>query len=248
MSARTIAVTGTSRGIGAGTAIELARRGFQVGCLSRGGDYPEGHVDVPLEVKARLFPLKCDVTDAATLADAFKTLVSQTGGVDGLVNNAGIHREARAASITAEEFEEVMRTNATAVLVACREVYPHLSARGRGIIINIGSFFDKLGTKGSIAYAASKAAVGAITRGLAAEWGRNDISVVMIAPGYIETDINRAFLADSVTGKFVRSRTFTGRAGRVDEVSRLVAALIAEDISFLTGETIYLDGGQGIAL
>jgi NAD(P)-dependent dehydrogenase (short-subunit alcohol dehydrogenase family) len=248
MSVRTIAVTGTSRGIGAGLALELARRGFLVGCLSRGGGYPDGHADVAKELKDRLIPITCDTTDDNLLAEAFRALAAKTGGIDGLINNAGIHREAKAALITNAEFEAVMSTNATAVLAACREVYPHLKDRGRGMIVNIGSFFDKLGTKGSIAYAASKAAVGAITRGLAAEWGRDNISVVMLAPGYIETDINRAYLADPNTGKFVRTRTFTGRAGRVDEVARLVAALIAEDISFLTGETIYLDGGQGVAL
>ena len=248
MSARTIAVTGTSRGIGAEIAVELAKRGLLVGCLSRGGGYPEGHLELSPEVKARLLPIQCDVTDEAMLAAAFKSLSVQTGGVDGLVNNAGIHREVKALSMSAAEFEEVMRTNATAVLMACREVHPYLHARGRGFIINIGSFFDKLGVKGSIAYSASKAAVGAITRGLAAEWGRNGISVVMLAPGYIETDINRAYLADPVTGKFVKSRTFTGRAGQVNEVARFVAALLVEDISFLTGETIYLDGGQGVSL
>jgi NAD(P)-dependent dehydrogenase (short-subunit alcohol dehydrogenase family) len=248
MSVRTIAVTGTSRGIGAETAIELARRGFLVGCLSRGGGYPEGHAGLPDDVKERLLPIKCDVTDETLLVEAFKTLAAHTGGIDGLINNAGVHREAKASTMTSAEFEDVMRTNATAVLAACREVYPHLANRGRGMIINIGSFFDKLGTRGSIAYSASKAAVGAITRCLAAEWGRDEISVVMLAPGYIETDINRAYLADPVTGKFVKSRTFTRRAGRVDEVARLVAALVTEDISFLTGETIYLDGGQGVAL
>jgi NAD(P)-dependent dehydrogenase (short-subunit alcohol dehydrogenase family) len=205
-------------------------------------------MDLPPEVKERLLPVPCDVTDETMLAEAFKSLSAQTGGVDGLVNNAGIHREAKALSTSATEFEEVMHTNATAVLIACREVHPYLLARGRGMIINIGSFFDKMGVKGSIAYSASKAAVGAITRGLAAEWGRNSISVVMVAPGYIETDINRAYLADPVTGKFVKSRTFTGRAGQVNEVARFVAALLVEDISFLTGETIYLDGGQGVSL
>jgi NAD(P)-dependent dehydrogenase (short-subunit alcohol dehydrogenase family) len=248
MSARTIAVTGTSRGIGAEIAVELAKRGLFVGCLSRGGGYPEGHSELAAEIKQRLLPIQCDVTDEAMLAKAFKSLAAQTGRVDGLINNAGIHREVKALSMSAAEFEEVMHTNATAVLIACREVHPYLLAQGRGIIINIGSFFERLGVKGSIAYSASKAAVGAITRGLAAEWGRSEISVVMLAPGYIETDINRAYLSDPVTGKFVRSRTFTGRAGRVDEVARFVAALIVEDISFLTGETIYLDGGQGVAL
>jgi NAD(P)-dependent dehydrogenase (short-subunit alcohol dehydrogenase family) len=98
----------------------------------------------------------------------------------------------------------------------------------------------------NLAYCASKAAVGAITRCLAAEWAQEGIGVVNIAPGYVETDLNRDFLASEKTKAWLSRRVPVGRAGHADEVARLVAAIFSENISYLTGETIYLDGGQGI--
>lgn len=114
------------------------------------------------------------------------------------------------------------------------------------MIINIGSFFDKLGVSRNVAYCASKAAVGAITRCLAVEWARDNISVLDIAPGYIETDLNRDFLASDKINAWLSRRVPVGRPGRPNEVARLVGVLFAERIDFLTGETIYIDGGQGM--
>ena len=142
-------------------------------------------------------------------------------------------------------FDAVMNTNARAVYVACREVYPHLRERG-GMIVNIGSFFDKMGVKGNLAYCASKAAVGAITRCLAVEWAGQGIRVLDVAPGYIETELN----ADVMQGplrEFLQARIPGKRPGRPDEVARFVAALFGEDIAFLSGETLYIDGAQAIA-
>jgi NAD(P)-dependent dehydrogenase (short-subunit alcohol dehydrogenase family) len=139
-----------------------------------------------------------------------------------------------------------MRLNASAVMVSCREVYPHLKAHGDSLIVNIGSFFDNLAVVDNLAYCASKAAVGAITRCLAAEWARDGIRVLDVAPGYIETDLNRDFLASEKVQSWLKRRVPAGRAGSAQEVARLVGALFAENIAFLTGETIYIDGGQGM--
>jgi NAD(P)-dependent dehydrogenase (short-subunit alcohol dehydrogenase family) len=246
MSSRTIAVTGTSRGIGVAIALELARRGFIVGCLARNGKIPVG--DEAAQLNKQLIPIQCDVTDEAGLAKAFKQLAAQTGGIDGLVNNAGIHMAGASRAFSTTDFDRILKVNTLAVFVACREIYPHLLARGGGSIINIGSFFAELGAKGSTAYSASKAAVAAITRCLAAEWGSKGISVLNVAPGYIETDINRDFLNNPATGGKMRERIFVGRPGRTDEVARLIATVLSERIDFLTGGTITIDGGQGISL
>jgi NAD(P)-dependent dehydrogenase (short-subunit alcohol dehydrogenase family) len=139
-----------------------------------------------------------------------------------------------------------MRLNTTAVFVACREVYPHLKAAEEGLIVNIGSFFDKMGVPDNVAYCASKAAVGAITRSLAAEWAKDGIRVLDVAPGYIETDLNRDYLAKEKVRAWLARRIPVGRPGRPEEVARLVGLLFAEKIGFLTGETIYLDGAQAI--
>jgi NAD(P)-dependent dehydrogenase (short-subunit alcohol dehydrogenase family) len=244
MDARVIAVTGASRGIGAAIALELARRGFVVGCLTRKGAGIES-VEVPGELSPRLANVVCDVDDERSVAAAFAELARRCGRIDGLVNNAGIHRTAKSSEMPTELYDSVMNTNARALYVACREAYPYLKPRG-GTIVNIGSFFDKMGVKGNLAYCASKAAVGAITRCLAIEWASQAIRVLDVAPGYIETELN----AESLQGplrEFLRSRIPGGRPGRPDEVARLVASLFVEDIAFLSGETIYMDGGQSVA-
>jgi len=228
-----IIVTGASRGIGAAITAELAARGYTVAALSRSGETAHG------------YGLVCDMSDEAAVANAIRR-VAEKGPIVGLVNNAGAQRGEPSATLSAAEFEATMRLNATAVLVASREAYPHLKAAGGGLIVNIGSFFDKLGVSRNLAYCASKAAVGAITRCLAVEWARDNISVLDIAPGYIETDLNRDFLASDKVKAWLGRRAPVGRPGQPDEVARLVGVLFAERIGFLTGETIYIDGGQGM--
>jgi NAD(P)-dependent dehydrogenase (short-subunit alcohol dehydrogenase family) len=243
---KAIVVTGASRGIGAAIAAELARRGHRVACLSRSGASPEvADAEVLAE---RLLCLACDVTREEDLKAAYQAVAAWTGGISGLVNNAGIHREGASRSFSTQDFEEILRVNATAVFVASREAYPYLADAGQSLIVNIGSFFEKMAAKGSTAYCASKAAVAAITRCLAAEWGRKGISVLNVAPGYIETEINREYLHDPANAGKVQARLFPGRPGTPEEVARLVAALYTERIAFLTGESIYIDGGHSLSL
>ena len=240
-----IAVTGASRGIGAAVALELARRGYTVGCLTRKGAGVET-ATVDDALAGRMFNFACDVTDESSLRDAFAALAKQAGGIDGLVNNAGVFLEGKSAELATEVYERVMATNARSVFVACREIYPYLESRG-GTIVNIGSFFDKLGVKRSLAYCASKAAVGAITRCLAVEWASKKIRVLDVAPGYITTELNAAAMREGKLKAFLEARVPTGGPGTAQDVARTVAAIFGEDIPFLTGATIYLDGGQGMA-
>lgn len=123
-----------------------------------------------------------------------------------------------------------------------------LRKSGEGLIVNIGSFFDRLAVAENVAYCASKAAVGAITRCLASEWAKDGIRVLDVAPGYIETELNRDFLGTEKVKSWINRRVPVGRPGCVSEVARLVGALFSEQIGFLTGETIYIDGGQGANL
>lgn len=237
-----IIVTGTSRGIGASIAAELARAGFRVGCLSRQGKAPAGLS--PADA-ARCISVACDVTSRDSVRKAFAN-VAESGPIGGLVNNAGILIEGPSASFAAEDFAAVMETNATSVFTACQEVYPYLTKSPATLIVNIGSFFDKLGVKGSLAYCASKAAVGAITRCLAVEWAAAGVRVVDVAPGYIVTDFNKEALASGPLRKFLSRRIPGGEPGSTGDVAKLVGALYAHDIPFLSGETIYIDGAQGV--
>lgn len=238
-----IAVTGSSRGIGAAIANELAARDFAVACLSRGGGLPDDALP-----DGNFICAQCDVTDEASMRNAFTAVVKEAGSLKGLVNNAGVHRETKSSELATDDFEDLMRTNATSVMMVSREAYPHLKAARRSRIVNIGSFFDKIGVVHNLAYCASKAAVGAITRCLATEWARDGIAVMNVAPGYIETDLNRAALQDEKFLRWIEGRSPAGRPGTPEEVARLVASLFSEDNAFLTGETIYLDGGQSMAL
>jgi NAD(P)-dependent dehydrogenase (short-subunit alcohol dehydrogenase family) len=130
-------------------------------------------------------------------------------------------------------------------LVVAQAARPHLAGAG-GVIVGIGSFFDKLGATGSLAYSASKAALASVNRTLAVEWARDGVSVVTVAPGYVLTELNAEWLADEELRSKVERRIPTGRVGSAEEIGRFVAMLILDDVPFLTGETIYIDGGQGI--
>lgn len=241
-----IIVTGASRGIGAAIALALAQGGHHVACLSRSGTMP-AHAYVPPEVAARWSTWKIDVTDPASVADAFRRIAGDGWRIRGLVNNAGLHIDAPSAEMPLEQWHQVMDMNATSVVTASQAVYPHMVAGGGGLIVNIGSFFDKLGVKRNLAYCASKAAVAAITRCLAVEWACKEIRVMNVAPGYIQTDLNADAMSAGPLLAYLEKRIPSGRTGTAADVGALVAALYAPGGGFLTGETIYIDGGQGIA-
>lgn len=246
MSLPCIVVTGASRGIGAAIALRLADSGRTVACLSRSGALPSigGVTAGPSE---RLVPLACDVTRPGAMAEAMKTLAARGLDIVGLVNNAGVHLDAASATASLGHYEEVMATNATSVFLGCQAAYPYLAARKSGLIVNMGSFFEKLGVKRNLAYCASKAAVGAMTRCLAVEWAGDGIRVVAIAPGYIHTDLNHEAMTQGPLRAYLDKRIPGRHPGTAEEVARLVSALFTLDIPFLTGETIIIDGAQGVA-
>lgn len=236
-----IIVTGASRGMGASIARHLAEAGFTVACLSRSGDLPAA----PPELADRFIPYAVDVTDAAGMVAVIDDAASGRNLV-GIVNNAGQHTDAPSAELSIADWNAQLAINATAVLIGCQAAFPHLKAAG-GLIVNIGSFFDKIGVKRNLAYCASKAAVGAMTRVLAVEWARHGIAVLDVAPGYIVTDLNRDVILEGPLRAYLEKRIPGGEPGTADDVARLVASLYAMNISFLSGETIYIDGAQGVA-
>jgi len=241
-----IAVTGTSRGIGAAIAVALARAGFTVGCLSRQGNLPQRDDCTP-DLAARMIAARCDVDDETTVRTALADVAARANGLWGLVNNAGFHADGWSDRFPTAEFARVMATNATAVFATSREAFPYLKANGGGIILNIGSFFDKMGVQKNAAYCASKAAVGAITRCLAVEWARFGIRVVDLAPGYILTDLNRESMEAGPLREYLARRIPGGTPGTAEEVADVATTLAGSDFGFLSGETIYLDGGQSVA-
>jgi NAD(P)-dependent dehydrogenase (short-subunit alcohol dehydrogenase family) len=247
MARECIVVTGASRGIGAAIALALAQQGRNVACVSRSGALPTCS-GTAAEVAGRWIGLKGDVTDPASLIAALRHLTGDGWRIAGLVNNAGVHLDGPSAEVTLEHWNQVMDTNATSVVSTCQAAYPHLVAGGGGVIVNIGSFFDKLGVKRNLAYCASKAAVGAITRVLSVEWASKGIRVIDVAPGYIVTDLNADVMAAGGPLRAYLDKRIPGREpGTAADVGALVASLFTPAGGFLTGETIYVDGGQGIA-
>jgi NAD(P)-dependent dehydrogenase (short-subunit alcohol dehydrogenase family) len=243
-----IVVTGASRGIGAATAKCLADAGFYVVCLSRSGLAPQ-FAEMSSESAGRFFPFKCDVTDSQSVRAAFLGITRASGHpVVGLVNNAGLHLQGKSETFSIADFNRVIAANATSVLSTSQAAYPHICEAGGGLIVNIGSFFDKIGVRENAAYCASKAAVGALTRCLAVEWARKGIRVLNVAPGYITTDLNQDQMSAGPLRKFLERRIPAGQPGASKDVGIFVTSLFELKTQFLTGATLYIDGGQGMAL
>ncbi|MCC5886722.1 MAG: SDR family oxidoreductase [Gammaproteobacteria bacterium] len=236
-----VIVTGASSGIGATIAGKLASCWSTVACLSRSGRVPEG-----LEEHPAIKAVSCDVSDEHRIKATFGELAAH-GPISALVNNAGIHSQCRAAETSTDELRALLEVNAIGLFVACREVYPYMQANGGGQIVNIGSFMDHMGVPTQSGYCASKAAVGAITRCLGVEWARDGIEVVNLAPGYVATDMNADFLA-SEAGQRLLKRIPLRRAAYDEEVAGLVERILAARAPYLTGTTIYMDGGFGVSL
>jgi NAD(P)-dependent dehydrogenase (short-subunit alcohol dehydrogenase family) len=234
---RGVIVTGASRGIGAAIALALRERDFTVAVVSRSGATPAEAVSTD-----GMVPYRCDVTDGVAVDSVVTDFGKRVGAIAGLVNNAGAHSEAAAADVSAADLMAMFEVNCVGALRFAQAARPH----SRGVIVGIGSFFDKLGARGSLAYSACKAALASIDRTLAVEWARDGVSVLTVAPGYILTDLNADWLGDPEARRKVERRIPVGRVGEPAEVGRLVASLIAADVPFLTGATIYVDGGQAI--
>lgn len=234
---RVAVVTGGSRGIGAAVAVRLASDGWTVLCVSRSGEAPSS----PMEARSRLTGVALDVRDAGAVGSFFAGAAADAAL---LVNCAGIHVEHDASTITAEELREVMAVNAEAPLLLSQHFAAARDGR-EGVIVNVGSFFAGAGVPGSLAYAASKAALASMTQTLAVEWGRRRIWVVDVAPGYVETDINREFLHEPAVERNLARRIPRGGPSSADDLAELLVRLSSPAVaSQLTGHTISADGGH----
>ncbi|CAM3668037.1 3-oxoacyl-[acyl-carrier-protein] reductase [Nocardiopsis rhodophaea] len=230
---RTALVTGGSRGIGLAIARELATAGDDVAVTYRSGEPPEG-----------LFGVHCDITDTAAVDAAFKQVEEAYGPVEVLVANAGITKDQLLALMSEEDFSSVLDTNLTgAFRVAKRAVRGMMRKRG-GRIVLISSVVGLLGSGGQANYAASKAGLVGFGRSLARELGSRNITVNIVAPGFIETDMT-AELPEERQAEIKKSVPL-GRYGSVGEIAKTVRFLSSEDAAYITGAVIPVDGGLGM--
>jgi NAD(P)-dependent dehydrogenase (short-subunit alcohol dehydrogenase family) len=247
LEGRVALVTGASRGIGRAIAMALGTAGAAVACAARTMDQVEATAAAIRAGGGAARAFRLDVTLTESVATTVRAVEEALGPIDALVNNAGITFARKSLELTDEEWERMLSTNLTSMFRCARAVAPSMIARGGGRIINLGSMWGRMGVPQFAAYCVSKAGVDALTRCLAVEWARHGIRVNSLAPGYIRTDFSTEELADERMRARILSKIPMRRLGEPDEVGPLAVYLASPASEFMTGQTIYLDGGQTIA-
>jgi NAD(P)-dependent dehydrogenase (short-subunit alcohol dehydrogenase family) len=244
---RVALITGASRGVGHALAVAFGMAGAAVACAARSAERLEATAAAIRRAGGSAEPFALDVTSTDSVAACVTATEAALGPIDILVNNAGTVLEKRTADVTDQEWDHVLETNLTSMFRCARAVAPSMIARGHGKIVNIGSMWGRAGVARYTAYCVTKAGVEALTRCLAVEWARHGIRVNCLAPGYVDTDFNRETFADDKLRTTILSKIPLRRIARVDEMGPLAVYLASPASDFMTGQTVYLDGGQTIA-
>lgn len=235
-------VTGGSRGIGRAIALDLAKEGAKV-VLFYAGNHgaAEETVSAIKALGTEAASFQVDVSDSKQVEDAFKQVIKQYGRVDILVNNAGITRDNLLMRIKEEDWDQVVDTNLKGVFLCSKAVIRPMMKQRSGRIINISSVVGVSGNAGQANYVAAKAGVIGLTKTMAKEFASRNITVNAIAPGFIQTDMT------SVLDEKVKEATLAsiplGRLGAAEEVASAVSFLASDKASYITGQTIHVDGG-----
>lgn len=244
LSGRLALVTGGTRGIGLASGRALADLGADVILVGRDEAELERAAEHLRSTGRAIHLAPFDLSEIAAIAEWFADIRARIGTPDILVNAAGISRRGEATELTLDDWNAVMDINATAIWELSRHCARALIETGRpGRIINIASLMTAAARPGTSPYTASKGAVGQLTKALAVEWARHGILVNAVAPGYIATDFNRELKADPAFDAWVLGRCPLGRWGRPEDIAGPVAFLATDAASFITGQTIYVDGG-----
>ncbi|WP_295070783.1 SDR family oxidoreductase [Tabrizicola sp.] len=239
LTGRRALVTGASQGIGHALARGLAEAGAQV--VINGRDRARAEAAAAGIPGAEV--LVFDVTDHEAARAAVDGFEAAGKPIDILVNNAGIQHRAPLQDFPAEAFERLLQTNVASVFHVGQAVARHMIARGRGRIINIASVQTALARPGIAPYTATKGAVGNLTKGMATDWARHGLTCNAIAPGYFETPLNAALMADAEFDAWLKKRTPAGRWGKVEELQGACIFLASDAASFVNGHILYVDGG-----
>jgi NAD(P)-dependent dehydrogenase (short-subunit alcohol dehydrogenase family) len=247
LAGKVAVVTGASRGLGRAIALALAAAGADVAVAARAKADLEETAHQVESHGVRALALTTDVATYPSVERLMTQTVSVLGRLDVVVNNAGIARVAPLADALLEDWQAILDVNVSGVFHGCRAAAPHLIRQQAGKVINLASVLAAVALPGYTMYAASKGAVIALTRTLAVEWARHNIQVNAIAPGWFVTDMNEAAFADPRVHERLTRNIPARRTGRVDEIGPLAVYLASPDSEFMTGQTIFLDGGQTVA-
>jgi acetoacetyl-CoA reductase/3-oxoacyl-[acyl-carrier protein] reductase len=234
-------VTGASRGIGRAIALELAREGAKVAINYVSNDAKAQEVaDEISKFGGTCILAKANIADAQEARAMVKRVAQQLGGLDVLVNNAGITRDKTLRKMTDEDWMAVIQTNLNAVFFCTSAAVPIMIEQSFGRIVNISSMNGQMGAFGQANYSASKGGVIAFTRTAAVELARSNITVNTIAPGYTETEMAARIPAN--VQEQIKSKIPVGRFGKPEEIAKAVTFLVA-DGAYITGEQINVNGG-----
>lgn len=243
LSGRTALVTGSSMGIGLALARGLAQAGARVVLNARDAARLSAAADALRAEGYRVDELPFDVTDAAAVAAAVDGYEAASGPIHILVNNAGMQHRTPLHEFPVDAFDRLMRVNVNSAFYVGQAVARHMIGRGAGRIINIASVQASLARPGIAPYTASKGAIANLTKGMATDWARLGLNINAIAPGYFETPLNAALVADPAFTDWLCKRTPQGRWGRVEELVGACVFLASDAASFVNGHTLYVDGG-----
>ncbi len=237
---KTVLVTGASRGIGRAIALAYAKKGYNVVICGRNQNTLKIVEDEILSLGADCLAVACDVGKYEEVEEMFSKAVERFGGIDVLINNAGISHIGLLQDMSIEEWNNIVGINLSSVFSCCKLAMPNMIRKGSGSIINISSVWGVSGASCEVAYSATKGGINAFTKALAKELAPSGINVNAIACGVIDTEMNHCFNEEEMQN--IIEEIPAGRMGNPEEVAAL-ALSISEGSSYLTGQVIVLDGG-----
>jgi len=243
LEGRLALVTGSSQGIGYALAKGLGEAGAGLVLNGRDIDKLAGAAASLRETGLTVHEGAFDVTDRAAVGAAVDAIESDIGAIDILVNNAGMQFRTPLEDFPEDAWRRLMATNIDSVFFVGQAVARHMIPRKAGKIINICSVQSELGRPSIAPYTATKGAVKMLTKGMCVDWGKHDIQVNGIGPGYFNTPLNKALVDDPKFSSWLEGRTPAGRWGEVDELVGAAVFLSSPASSFVNGHILYVDGG-----
>jgi 3-oxoacyl-[acyl-carrier protein] reductase len=246
-TSRVAIVTGAARGIGAATALRLARDGFAVGVLDLDEAGAKGTAEQITSAGGRAVAVAVDVSDADAVSTAVETVAAELGGPTVLINNAGVTRDNMLFKMTDSDWDTVMGVHLKGAFLMTRAVQKHMVEAKFGRVVNLSSV-SALGNRGQANYSTAKAGLQGLTKTLAIELGKFGVTANAIAPGFIETEMTKATAERMGVPfeDFIQAGAKSipvGRVGQPEDIAALVSYLVSDEAGFVSGQVIYAAGG-----